>query len=129
MENILKSTAFSLLCDIRKDFKLSDEFLEFLSRDDQGIDGLDFMIKDSKLCRRIPSNVRIEYEIILANTSEDLDKELVLRLDFGKYNFSMENLPEGMSSKYYSEYIFTHNEYAFPYSKFIVGNKSKNNQK
>ena len=76
MENILKSTAFSLLCDIRKDFKLSDEFLEFLSRDDQGIDGLDFMIKDSKLCRRIPSNVRIEYEIILANTSEDLDKAL-----------------------------------------------------
>ena len=76
MENILKSTAFSLLCDIRKDFKLSDEFLEFLSRDDQGIDGLDFMIKDSKLCRRIPSDVRAEYEIILANTSEDLDKAL-----------------------------------------------------
>lgn len=76
MENILKTTAYSLLCDIRKDFKLSDEFLEFLSKDDQGIDGLDFMIKDSKLCRRIPSDVRAEYEIILANTSEDLDHAL-----------------------------------------------------
>ena len=76
MENILKSTTFSLLCDIRKDFKLSDEFLEFLSRDDQGIEGLLFMIKDSKLCRRIPSDVRAAYEIILANTSDDLDKAL-----------------------------------------------------
>lgn len=55
--------------------------------------------------------------------TDDLEKKFVLQLDFGEYNFSMKNLPEGMSSKYYSEYIFTHREYAFPYSKFIMGNR------
>ena len=35
-----------------------------------------YMIKDPKLCRRIPSDVRAAYEVILANTSEDLDNAL-----------------------------------------------------
>ncbi len=73
---ILDVDAYSLLCNVKKDFSLPENLREFLGRDDQGIEGLLFMIKDSKLCRRIPEDVRVEYEIILANTSEDLDKAL-----------------------------------------------------
>ncbi len=73
---ILEVDAYSLLCNVKKDFTLPESLREFLSRDDQGIEGLLFMIKDPKLCRRIPSDVRAAYEIILANTSEDLDKAL-----------------------------------------------------
>ena len=77
MDNkILEVDAYSLLCNVKKDFTLPESLREFLSRDDQGIEGLLFMIKDSKLCRRIPSDVRAAYEIILANTSDDLDKAL-----------------------------------------------------
>ncbi len=72
-KKILNADAFSLLCNIREDFTLSERFQEFLSRDNQGIEGLDFMIKDSRLCRRIPADVRAEYEIIRAKTLEDLD--------------------------------------------------------
>lgn len=53
--------------------------------------------------------------------NEHLDKNLVLQLDFGKYNFSLEDLPKDMSSKYYYDYMFN-NKYAYPYSKYLLGN-------
>lgn len=54
--------------------------------------------------------------------NEHLDKDLVLQLDFGQYNFFMKDLPEGMSSKFYYNYIFVNNKYAYPYSKYLLGN-------
>lgn len=76
MDKVLKVDAYSLLCNVRNDFEIPENLREFLSMDDQGIDGLDFMLKDSKLCRRIPSDVRASYEIIYARISEDLENEL-----------------------------------------------------
>ena len=51
-----------------------------------------------------------------------LDKELVLQLNFGQYNFLMKNLPEDMSPKFYHNYIFTNHKFVYPYSKYILGN-------
>lgn len=53
---------------------------------------------------------------------ESLNLNSVFRLDFGKYNFSINNLPIGLSSKTYSDYMFIHPEYAYPFSKFALEN-------
>lgn len=53
--------------------------------------------------------------------NDRLNKELILQLDFGQYNFSMKNLPKDLDAKAYSDYIFTHSEYAYPYSKYVLG--------
>ena len=53
--------------------------------------------------------------------TKDADKELVCRLDFGSHNFRMEDLPEGLTQKYYYDYMESHPEYAYPYQKFISG--------
>ena len=50
---------------------------KFLTSD--GMDGmkdLEFMLKDSKLSRRIPQNVRYEYETVYASLSIELDERL-----------------------------------------------------
>lgn len=49
----------------------------------------------------------------------NLNKELVLQLDFGKYNFSMEEIPEDMDMKSAADYFSTHDEYVYPYEKYI----------
>lgn len=43
--------------------KISPELMEFLSIDDQGIDGIEFMLKNENLAKRIPENIRQEYEL------------------------------------------------------------------
>lgn len=48
-----------------------------------------------------------------------LGKELVLQLDFGKHNFAMVKLPEDMNAKSSSNYFSTHQEYVYPYSKYV----------
>lgn len=58
----------------------------------------------------------------LYKLNDRLDKELVLRLDFGQYNFSIKKLPEGMSPNFYHDYIFTNHKFVYPYSKYILGN-------
>lgn len=74
-----------ILLGLSDKLKLPKELYEFLSMDDQGMEGLEFMLSDSKLSRRIPPEVRKEYEIIYAllsnklyetieNCKEDLDE-------------------------------------------------------
>lgn len=55
----------------------------------------------------------------LYTIDESLNKKLILRLDFGKYNFSMDDLPENMSVKSSADYYSAHHEYVYPFSKYI----------
>lgn len=41
-------------------------------------EGLDFMLRDSKLYKRIPDDVRIQYEILFANLRSELEKNIDL---------------------------------------------------
>lgn len=65
-----------LILGMSVDSTLPEELKEFLSRDDQGIEGLDLMLKDSKLCQRIPSEVRVQYEILYSNLSSSIEEQL-----------------------------------------------------
>ena len=69
-------TALGLILGMRKPIEIPPNLQEFLSRDDQGIEGLEFMLKDSKLSRRIPPNVRAEYETLYCVLSQELDENL-----------------------------------------------------
>lgn len=51
--------------------------------------------------------------------TRDAEKQLVLLLDFGRHNFSMEDVSEGLSRKYYYGYMEEHPEYVYPFQKFI----------
>ena len=46
--------------------EIPKELRDFLELDDQGINGLDFMLSDAKLSRRIPTTVRVQYEQMYA---------------------------------------------------------------
>lgn len=65
MDSLLSGIIFQLDGEI----KLTDALREFLGYDNQGIEGLDFMLKDVKLSKRIPKDVRMEYEAIYGNLS------------------------------------------------------------
>lgn len=69
---------------------------------------------DGKICfsPTYPSN---ELYLLTRNA----EKKLVLLLDFGEHNFSLEGIPEGLSSNYYYAYMEEHPEYVYPYQKFI----------
>lgn len=54
-------------------FELSESLKEFLSRDDQGMSGLEFMLNDPKLTKRIPDNVRYDYETLYGLISHEID--------------------------------------------------------
>jgi hypothetical protein len=67
-----------------KSVEIPNELRDFLKLDDQGIYGLDFMISDSNLAKRIPPDVRIQYEklyTILRLNLEDSLKELRKSID------------------------------------------------
>ena len=49
---------------------------------------------------------------------DDLRVTLDFRLDFGKHNFSADDLPEGLSPSFYYEYMSMHPEYAYPFTKY-----------
>ena len=64
--------------------EIPKELRDFLKLDDQGIEGLDFMLKDAKLFRRIPPEVRAQYEILfftMRTSIEESIKELRQSLD------------------------------------------------
>lgn len=54
------------------DIEIPDELRNFLAKDGQGIEGFDFMLRNSKLSKRIPRNVRIQYEILYNSISTQL---------------------------------------------------------
>ncbi len=56
--------------------KISPELMEFLSIDDQGIDGIEFMLKNENLTKRIPENIRQEYELFRVAIAQDLIKNI-----------------------------------------------------
>lgn len=57
----------------------------------------------------------------LYNLDNSLGKNLVYRLDFGVYNFSIKDLPEGNSRKFYYDYIEENNK-VYPFSKYAIDN-------
>ena len=57
--------------------EIPTELRNFLTNDGMdGIKDLDFMLRDPKLSRRIPKDVRYQYETIYAAISIDLDNNL-----------------------------------------------------
>lgn len=56
--------------------EIPKEFRDFLELDNQGIEGLVFMLSDAKLSSRIPSEVRAQYELLYANLSLQLDNSI-----------------------------------------------------
>lgn len=56
--------------------EIPKELRDFLELDDQGINGLDFMLSDSKLSRRIPTAVRVQYEQMYAELIAQLDSSI-----------------------------------------------------
>lgn len=69
-------TALGFVLGMKKPVELPINLRDFLSLDDQGIEGLEFMLKDEKLSRRIPSDVRLEYERLYFLLSSELDETL-----------------------------------------------------
>ena len=65
-----------LMLGIAGNDTLPDDLKEFLSRDEQGIEGLEFMLKDPKLFKRIPNQVRLQYEILYGKLSSSIEKDL-----------------------------------------------------
>ena len=79
MKDIKEQVVAGIILGISKDYlKIPKELREFLKLDDQGIEGLDFMLRDSKLYKRIPDDVRIQYEILFANLRSELEKNIDL---------------------------------------------------
>ncbi len=76
MGTIFSPHLLGLICEVQKDFTISEKLLEFLNKDNQGIDGIEFMIKNYKLSLRIPPDVRSDYEKIRAQALNDLNEAL-----------------------------------------------------
>lgn len=73
----MKTTSFSgAFMSMRNDYVIPESLKSFLSHDDLGMEGLEFMLKDSKLAKRIPQDVRLEYEILYATINSDIDKQI-----------------------------------------------------
>ena len=56
--------------------EIPNEFREFLKKDDQGMDGFQFMLKDYKLAKRIPSEVRLQYESLRSLLLEVIEESV-----------------------------------------------------
>ncbi|MFR0823495.1 MAG: hypothetical protein ACLU84_05335 [Clostridia bacterium] len=65
-----------IIVHVKEMSELPEALQEFLSYDDQGISGLDFMLKDANLAKRIPKNVRVEYEALYGTLSYNLQSEI-----------------------------------------------------
>lgn len=65
-----------LMLSVRKDLEIPPVLMNFLSEDDQGMEGLEFMMKDAKLCQRIPREVRYNYEILCHSIENSLTDEI-----------------------------------------------------
>lgn len=101
MDSKLFSGTFIAMED---NFELPEKLKNFLSIDDQGIEGLEFMLKDPKLSKRIPEDVRLEYEIVYAKLSTSIDDNIAkLRAELDK----LEKNPQSI----------IHNAISYAYSK------------
>ena len=69
-------TALGLILGMRKPIEIPEALRDFLSLDDQGMDGLEFMLKSEKHCKRIPPEVRLEYETLYCILSQELEENL-----------------------------------------------------
>lgn len=56
--------------------QIPDEFRKFLEMDDQGMEGFEFMLKDTKLSKRIPPEVRFQYEILRTSLVEKIENAI-----------------------------------------------------
>lgn len=74
---------------------------------------------------------RIDNQLYLSTTypsnelfvlDEQLNKQTILKLDFGKYNFHIDEIPQNMNQHQSSNYYSTHNEWVYPYAKYILSN-------
>lgn len=74
--NITNFLGASLLLSIGDNCKLPPELFEFLKKDDQGIEGLEFMLRNPKLNRRIPQDVRIAYEVLYATLKNEIETSI-----------------------------------------------------
>lgn len=62
------NTLVNIMLGINKEkIFIPNELRDFLSKDDQGIDGFIFMLKNPKLSKRIPGDVRAQYEVLRAS--------------------------------------------------------------
>lgn len=60
---------------MNKPIEIPERLREFLTTDGMdGINDLDFMISNPKLCRRIPTDVRAQYEVLYCQLSEEIDE-------------------------------------------------------
>lgn len=76
-EDIRTKFISGILLGINPDvLEIPDEFREFLKKDDQGMEGFEFMLKDYKLSKRIPTEVRIQYEAIRASVLECIEEAI-----------------------------------------------------
>ena len=71
-----KDLLLGLMVGIRNDIEIPPVLMDFLSNDDQGMEGLEFMLKDPKLCNRIPRNVRYNYEILYHKIESSLADQI-----------------------------------------------------
>lgn len=64
-----------LVLGMEKTVELPERLRNFLTMDGMdGINDFNFMLTNSKLCRKIPGDVRTEYEILYAQLSTELDE-------------------------------------------------------
>ena len=63
---------------IQTNHEIPANLREFLSLDDQGMKGLEFMLNNPKLAKRIPADVRLEYEALYAAISVEIDEQIAL---------------------------------------------------
>lgn len=61
---------------IQTDYEIPANLRNFLSLDDQGMKGLEVMLNNPKLAKRIPANVRLEYEALYASISAEIDEQI-----------------------------------------------------
>lgn len=86
-----------VLSIMKENIKIPQELKDFLSKDDQGIDGLDFMLRDAKLYKRIPTKVSHQYHSLYASIDVQLSEAIEdLRNALDKLEANPKNLIHDM---------------------------------
>ena len=65
-----------LMFGICEDIEFPTELRDFLDLDDQGIEGFDFMLTNPDLSKKIPRDVRMQYEILYSTISLELSENI-----------------------------------------------------
>lgn len=69
---------------INKDLEIPPELKNFLDIDDQGIEGLDFMLKNPNLVKKIRPIVREQYEFLYGTLNIELSKQIAEMIEMLK---------------------------------------------